>query len=48
VQDGPDPRGGTMRWTFSEIEPNAFHWTAERSTDDKTWRREVEIRARRV
>jgi hypothetical protein len=48
VQEGPDPRGGTMRWIFSDIEPSAFHWTAERSTDDKTWRREVEIHARRV
>jgi hypothetical protein len=48
VQDGPDPRGGTMRWTFSRIEANAFHWTAERSTDGRTWVREVEIGARRT
>jgi hypothetical protein len=48
VQEGPNPRGGTMRWTFSEIEPTSFHWTAERSTDDETWRKEVDIRARRL
>jgi hypothetical protein len=48
VQEGPDPRGGAMRWTFSEIEPNAFHWTAERAADGARWRREVDIRARRV
>jgi hypothetical protein len=48
VQTGPDPRGGTMRWTFSEIEPDSFHWTAERAADERTWRREVDIRARRV
>jgi hypothetical protein len=48
VQEGPDPRGGSMRWTFAEIEPNSFHWTAERAADDKNWRREVDIRARRA
>ena len=48
VQTGPDPRGGTMRWVFSEIQPDSFHWTAERTTDERTWRREVDIRARRV
>jgi hypothetical protein len=48
VQTGPDPRGGSMRWVFSEIEPNSFHWTAERSLDDRNWRREVDIRARRA
>src|SRR5262245_47601406 len=54
VQEGPDPRGGTMRWTFSEIDrgtnasPASFHWTAERSPDNRTWRKEVDIRARRM
>lgn len=53
VQTGPDPRGGTMRWTFTEIDrvgrngPASFHWTAERSPDDENWRMEVDIRARR-
>ena len=48
VQTGPDPRGGSMRWTFSQIEPQSFHWTAERAADDRNWRREVDIRARRA
>jgi len=48
VQEGPDPRGGTMRWTFTEIEPASFHWTAERTHDDKHWRKQVDIRARRM
>lgn len=48
VQEGPDPRGGAMRWTFSEIEPRSFHWTGERAPDDINWRKEVDIRARRV
>ena len=48
VQTGPDPRGGSMRWVFSEIQPDAFHWTGERAPDDRSWRREVDIRARRT
>ena len=48
VQKGSDPRGGTMRWRFSEIEPVSFHWTAERSLDNEHWRNEVDIRARRM
>ena len=48
VQTGPDPRGGSMRWVFSEIEPDSFHWTAENSRDDRDWRREVDMRARRA
>ena len=48
LQEGQDPRGGSMRWTFSEIEPLSFHWTAERSVDNKSWIKEVDIRARRV
>lgn len=48
VQTGPDPRGGSMRWVFSAIQPNSFHWTGERAADDRNWRREVDIRARRV
>ena len=52
IQLGPDPRGGTMRWTFTEIDrsmksgPTSFHWMAERSPDDENWRQEVDIRAR--
>jgi hypothetical protein len=48
VQEGPDPRGGSMRWIFSEIEPSSFHWTAERTLDNATWRKLVDIQARRI
>jgi hypothetical protein len=48
VQEGPDPRGGTMRWSFTEIAPRSFHWTAEHSADEKSWRKVVDIRARRA
>src|SRR5688572_17776488 len=45
-----DGRGSERRvvaMTFSEIEPDSFHWTAEHAPDNRTWRREVDIRARR-
>src|SRR5262245_54954186 len=37
VQEGADPRGGQMRWTFSAIKPESFHWTAEHSPDSMRW-----------
>jgi hypothetical protein len=48
VQTGPDPRGGTMRWVFSDIHAHSFRWSAERTQDERNWRREIDIRARRV
>jgi hypothetical protein len=48
VQEGSDPRGGRMRWTFTEIEPDSFHWTAEHSDGSAAWRKVVDIRARRA
>ena len=48
VQEGADPRGGAMRWTFSEIDPQSFHWTAEHTGDGTNWRKVIDIRARRV
>jgi hypothetical protein len=48
VQEGPDPRGGHMRWTFTHIEADSFHWTAEHSFDAAKWTKVVDIRARRV
>jgi hypothetical protein len=49
VQEGRFPDGTPIRWTFSEITPDAFHWCGERlEVDGKTWRLQVEFRARRV
>ena len=48
VQEGQDPRGGIMRWTFYEIQSDSFHWMAERAPDEKSWRREVDIWAHRT
>ena len=48
VQEGPDPRGGYMRWMFSGIQQESFHWTAECSPDKNSWRKEVDIHASRT
>jgi hypothetical protein len=48
VQEGSDPRGGSARWIFSEIERDSFDWRAEHAADGASWRREVDIHARRV
>ena len=49
VQEGTDGAGTPMRWSFTEITPNSFHWLGERSADGgATWRLEVEFFARRV
>lgn len=49
VQEGADDKGTPMRWSFTEITPNAFHWIGERSPDGgQTYSVQVEFFARRV
>jgi hypothetical protein len=49
VQDGKDDAGVPVRWSFTEITPDSFHWIGERSPDGgASWRRQVEFFARRV
>ena len=49
VQDGHFPDGTQIRWTFSDITENSYLWRGERlEPDGKTWRLQVEFRARRV
>jgi hypothetical protein len=49
VQEGHFPDGTPIRWTFSEITPDSCRWRGERlGPDGKTWRLQVEFRARRV
>lgn len=49
VQVGKMPSGAVLRWRFTEIERDSFHWLAEVSTDDgTTWRLQVEVFARRT
>jgi hypothetical protein len=48
VQEGSDPNGGKARGVFTEIQPTSFHWIAERTVHGTNWRKQVDIRARRV
>lgn len=49
VQVGTDSRGEKVRWRFTEISGESFHWIGERSPDDnQDWRVEVEFFARRI
>jgi hypothetical protein len=34
VQIGKNDAGETLRWRFTEITPDSFHWIGERSRDD--------------
>jgi hypothetical protein len=49
VQEGQDDIGAAMRWRFTEITPNSFHWLGERSPDGgASWQLQAEFFARRV
>jgi hypothetical protein len=49
VQDGTDAAGTPLRWSFSDITANSFHWLGERSEDGgKTFRPQIEFFVRRV
>jgi hypothetical protein len=49
VQEGKLDSGDILRWSFTEIAPNSFHWLGEHSADGgATWRLQVDILARRV
>jgi hypothetical protein len=49
VQDGQDDTGAAVRWRFTEITPNSFHWLGERSPDGgASWQLQAEFFARRV
>jgi hypothetical protein len=38
----------TVRWIFTDITPNTFHWLSQRSTDGTTWSLQREYFARRL
>ena len=49
LQEGTDADGTPVRWSFTSITANSFHWHGERSHDGgKTWRTEVEFFVRRA
>ncbi len=46
IFDGPS--GAVLRWRFSEITPDSFHWQGSVSRDGgATWRTQVELFAQR-
>lgn len=48
VQIGVEPDGTLLRWTFTDIRPDAFLWRGEASPDGgATWRLQAEFRLRR-
>ena len=49
VQVGSHSDGTPIRWSFTEITPDSFHWLGETlKQDGKTWKLEAEFRARRI
>lgn len=49
VQDGKNDAGEAVRWSFTEITPDSFHWIGKRSRDGgSTWQRQAEFFARRA
>lgn len=49
VQVGARPNGAPIRWSFTEITPDSFHWLGESlQPDGRTWKLEGEFRARRM
>src|SRR5262249_32775045 len=49
VQEGADADGALMRWSFTRIRPDSFHWLGERSGDGgASWQLQVEVLARRA
>jgi hypothetical protein len=49
VQEGTNAEGCKIRWSFKDITPTSFRWLGESlEPDGKTWRLEVEFRARRI
>jgi hypothetical protein len=49
VQVGAHSDGTPIRWTFTEITPESFHWIGEAlQADATTWKVEGEFRARRI
>jgi len=48
VQEGKSEDGAPIRWSFTEITPESFHWLGEQADCDGRWRLAAEFFARRV
>jgi hypothetical protein len=44
----PENSGATVRWIFTDIKPDSFHWMSRRSTDGVNWQLQREYFARRA
>jgi hypothetical protein len=48
VQEGKNDHGDSVRWSFTEITADSFHWLGERSLDNgATWKLQAEFFAQR-
>jgi len=48
VQEGKNDHGASVRWSFTEIRADSFHWLGERSLDNgATWKLQAEFFAHR-
>ena len=45
--EGPDVDGSPLRWTFTDITPDGFHWQGHIQDPDGAWRLEQDMRAER-
>ena len=49
VQLGRAEAGDLLRWRFTEIQPDSFHWIADVSSDEgANWKLQLDILARRL
>jgi len=49
VQEGKNDAGEAVRWSFTEITSNSFHWIGERSPNSgRTWQLQADFFARRA
>jgi hypothetical protein len=49
VQVGVRSNGTPVRWMFTEITPDSFHWLGHAlESDGRTWKLEAEFRAKRI
>lgn len=49
VQQGKLEDGTAIRWRFTEITPDSFHWIGDRSRDEgASWQVQADFRAKRI
>ena len=49
VQEGTNDQGDAIRWSFTEITSDSFHWIGEcKMNDDDGWQRQAEFFAKRA